>query len=524
MRLKFFVISFLALGGVYGLSYIFPAVLFLYVIIIPAFLLGIYDFFQKGHTILRNFPVIGHFRYWLELIRPEIQQYFIERYEDGTPFSREQRSVIYQRAKRQLDTVPFGTQRNLYAPGHEWINHSMMPTQLLPQEARIRIGNEQCSQPYDSSLLNVSGMSFGALSNRAILALNKGARDGGFSHNTGEGGISPYHRENGGDLVWQIGTGYFGCRTKSGGFCPDKFREKSQIDQIKMIELKLSQGAKPGHGGILPGAKVNEEIANTREVPIGKDVISPPYHSTFSTPRGLIEFLAKLRELSGGKPVGFKVCIGKRREFFSVCKAMNETQIYPDFIVIDGAEGGTGAAPLEFANSIGTPLHDGLIFAHNALVGTNLRDKVRLIAGGKVTTGFHIATKLALGADLCTSARAMMFAIGCIQALRCNSNDCPTGIATQDQRLIRGLDVDDKAKRVANYHKLTIHSFLEVLSAAGLSHPSELRPWHIHRRVGFSLVKHYGEIYDYLSPGALLDGDVPQSFYHAWKNSSAENF
>ncbi len=524
MRKMFWLTSFGVLGTVALIGFFWPPIFYTYVLLVPIFLVGVKDCLQTRHSILKNFPVMGHFRYLLEMIRPEIQQYFIESYEEGKPFSRAQRSVIYQRAKRDLDTLPFGSQLDMYSPGYEWINHSMVPKPMLHDEPRVKIGNEQCSKPYSASLFNVSAMSYGALSKNAVMALNRGAKLGSFYHNTGEGGLSPYHLQEGGDLVWQIGTGYFSCRTKDGKFNPEMFKERATLENVKMIELKMSQGAKPGHGGILPAAKVSREIAAIRGVEVGKTVFSPPYHTAFKTPVEMMEFLQKLRELSGGKPVGFKFCVGKRRELFSVIKAMKKTKIYPDFITVDGGEGGTGAAPIEFSNSVGTPLNDGLIFVHNALVGTGIRDKIKIIVSGKVITGFNILSKIALGADLCNSARGMMFALGCIQALRCNSNHCPAGVATQDKGLMGGLDPTHKATRVFNYHKTTIESFLEVLAAAGLSHPSELRPWHIHRRESFSSVRHYGEAYDYLAPGSLLDGKVPGSYHHAWENSQAEVF
>ncbi|MGE4106002.1 MAG: FMN-binding glutamate synthase family protein [Bacteriovoracia bacterium] len=524
MRRTFYFVSAVvfALTGLFALAW--PSVLQSLIVTGPLFLLGLADALQRRQSIRRNFPLLGHFRYLLESIRPEIQQYFIETNADGQPFSRERRSVIYQRAKKVTDTIPFGTQIDVYDPGYEWINHSIVPKPIPADAPRVTIGGPDCKRPYSASILNISAMSYGSLSKNAVLALNGGAKIGGFAHNTGEGGLSPYHLEPGGDLIWQIGTGYFSCRTKDGKFSDGHFRERAQQPQVKMIELKLSQGAKPGHGGILPAAKVTPEIADIRGVEVGKTVFSPPWHTAFSNPIELLEFLGKLRELSGGKPVGFKLCVGKRREFFSICKAMLKTGITPDFITIDGGEGGTGAAPLEFSNSVGTPLNEGLIFVHNALVGVNLRERVKLIASGKITTGFSIANKLALGADLCNSARGMLFALGCIQALRCNTNNCPTGVATQDPELVHGLVVEDKKHRVAHFHHATVHSFLEVLCASGLSRPEELRPWHIHRRVSRFEVKHYGELYHYLDPGALLSGSPSTNYARAWANATAEQF
>lgn len=524
MRKIFIFGSLTKLAVILAISTVWTPVLYLLILWVPLVALGLRDMFQKSHAIRRNFPLLGHFRYLLEEVRPEIQQYFVESNSDGVPFSREARSVIYQRAKGALDSLPFGTQNDVYAVGYEWINHSLLPKHISPENQRVLVGGPDCSKPYKASHLNISAMSYGSLSQNAILALNGGAKLGGFYHNTGEGGLSPYHKEPGGDLTWQIGTGYFSCRTKDGKFDPARFRENSALEQVRMIEIKLSQGAKPGHGGILPAAKVNKEISEIRGVEMGKDVISPPAHSAFDSPIGLLKFVQELRQLSGGKPVGFKLCLGKRREFLAIVKAMLETKIMPDFITIDGGEGGTGAAPLEFSNSIGTPLNDALIYVHNALVGTNLRQHIRLIVSGKITTGFDIARKIALGADMCNSARGMLFSLGCIQALRCNSNKCPTGVATQDPSLVVGLDVSDKRVRVYRYHKETIKSFLEVVGASGLDNPNGLRPWHFHHRVGPHEVKHYGDLYEYLEPGALLGSSVPKSFERAWGNSRAVSF
>lgn len=524
MRKLFWIISIALFSAVGAVSFFWPPVLTSLFALVPLFGLGVADIAQKRQSIRRNFPVIGHGRYLLEMIRPEINQYFIESNWDGMPFNREQRSVVYQRAKGVTDTLPFGTQTDVYRAGYEWINHSLAPKPVLHEAPRIRIGGRDCKQPYLASLFNVSAMSYGSLSQNAILALNRGAKLGGFYHNTGEGGLSPYHLQEGGDIVWQVGTGYFGCRDKTGNFSPEEFRKRAILPQVKMIEIKLSQGAKPGHGGILPARKVTPEIAEIRGVEMGKDVLSPPAHTAFSSPRGLLEFVAKLRELSGGKPVGFKLCLGKHREFLAICKAMLESGILPDFITVDGGEGGTGAAPVEFADSVGTPLNDGLIFVHNALNGIGVRDQVRIICSGKITTGFSLASKLALGADLCNSARGMLFAIGCIQALRCNSNTCPTGVATQDPELVKGLHVGDKSARVRNFHHATLHSFLEVLAASGLDHPSELRPWHIQRRVSEYEVRHYGEIYPYIENGALLRGEVPKAYARPWEAADASTF
>ena len=503
---------------------LWPPFYWLLFIFIPAFALGFYDFFQSRHAVRRNFPFIGRFRYMLEAIRPEIYQYFVESDTEGVPFSRDKRSLVYQRAKGVRDTVPFGTLLDVYEVGYEWVNHSIVPLHLETKDLRHTVGGPHCSQPYSASLLNISAMSYGSLSKNAILALSQGAKLGNFAHNTGEGGVSPYHFDGGGDLIWQIGTGYFGCRTEDGRFNPDTYAETARHPQVKMIELKLSQGAKPGHGGILPAAKVTPEISRIRHVPLGKDVISPPAHSEFDTPIGLLQFVARLRELSGGKPAGFKLCIGKRREFLAICKAMIETGITPDFITIDGGEGGTGAAPLEFSNHVGAPLLDGLIFAHNALIGFGLRDRITVIASGKVTSGFDAVKRLALGADMVNAARAMMLAIGCIQALKCNSNHCPVGVATQDPNLVAGLVPAEKSKRVASYHFETMESLSEMMGAAGISSPDNLRPWHILRRISPTETRHYGEIYEYLKAGSLLKDPLPLSYARACKAASAHTF
>lgn len=501
-----------------------PDFLVLLVIAMPIFLLGVYDILQHKHTILRNFPVIGHFRYLFELIRPEINQYFIESDLDGRPFNRERRSVIYERAKGVLDTLPYGTRWDVYAMGYEWINHSLKAIRPTEFDPRIVIGNEQCSQPYSASILNISAMSYGALSSNAILALNRGAKLGGFYHNTGEGGLSPYHLEPGGDLVWQIGTAYFGCRAPNGDFNPERFKENAAHPSVKMIEIKLSQGAKPGHGGILPGKKVTPEIAQIRGVQLGEDVLSPPTHTAFSTPIGLLQFVQQLRELCEGKPVGFKLCVGIPQEVFAICKAILETGIVPDFITVDGGEGGTGAAPLEFSNSIGMPLHEGLILVHNALTGIGVRDKVRLIAAGRVTHGFSITHKLALGADLCNSGRGMMFALGCIQALKCNTNRCPTGVTTQDPALTYGLVVEDKYQRVARFHHETVKSLMEMLGAAGLEHPAEVTPHLFNKRIAPGVVKTIAELYEFIPAGSLLSHDIPAIYASDWATASASTF
>ncbi len=520
VRQLFFVISALSLLGTFALAQVWVHAYYLLWLFIPLIGLGLYDIVQRQHTILRLYPVLGHLRFIFESIRPEIQQYFVESNTNGMPISREFRALIYQRAKGQRDTRPFGTVFDVYRNGYEWVNHSLAVQPVIEKHPRIRFGGKDCSKPYDVSPLNISAMSFGALSRNAIAALNKGAQIGSFYHNTGEGGISPYHLEYGGDLVWQIGTGYFGCRNKDGGFDAALFAENASLDVVKMIEIKLSQGAKPGHGGILPAVKLTPEIAAIRHVPMGHDVVSPAIHSEFSTPLELLQFIEKLRRLSGGKPVGFKLCIGRKVEFLALCKAMLESGITPDFITVDGAEGGTGAAPVELTNSVGTPLRDGLIFVHNALLGTGLRSSIRLIASGKAMSAFHVLRLMALGADTVNAARAMMFALGCIQSRQCNQDTCPTGIATQNPARFQALDINLKAQRVARYHASLIENLTSLIAAAGLKDMQALRPWHINRRVNGTDVRHYGELYPCIEDGCLLQQDsVPDCWQNDWSQA-----
>lgn len=520
-----FILSMLILSGlIVFLSVWHSGFLWLLLPVALMAAIGVYDMLQTRHTILRNFPLLGHFRFLLESIRPEIYQYFIEAEDAEHPFSREKRSVVYQRAKKSLDTLPFGTRRDVYRVGYEWINQSIMPGEPNPEQGWVKIGGPDCRQPYRASIFNISAMSFGALSSNAILALSKGARQGGFYHNTGEGGISPYHLEGGADLVWQVGTGYFGCRDSMGQFCAKTFQTRAAQTAVKMIEIKISQGAKPGHGGILPAAKVTPEIAEIRDVPLGQDVLSPPGHSAFSTPIELLEFVAELRRLSDGKPVGFKLCLGDMREFLSICKAMLKTGITPDFITVDGGEGGTGAAPLELTNSVGVPLYEGLSFVHSALVGVGLRGQIRIITAGKITTGFHLLVRLAIGADACCAARAMMFSLGCVQALKCNNNECPTGVATQSPRLTQGLVVADKAPRVANYQQATVKAALELMGLSGIGCDRKRLRRHIYRRTGVSRIQSLGDIYPCLKPGALLQEPVPEFYQKVWQHASAESF
>ncbi len=513
MRSYFFIVSVLAVGlvAVLGES-VSPAFYWVYALLIPIIAMGCQNAFQTKRAILRNYPILGMLRYFFEEIRPEIQQYFVENDTDGAPFSRDLRSVVYQRAKKQLDTVPFGTQRDLYAAGAEWAQHSLKSVHVDPASLRVTIGNHQCLKPYSASIFNISAMSYGALSAQAIQSLNGGAKIGGFYHNTGEGGVSPHHLEPGGDLVWQIGTGYFGCRNPDGTFSPEKFKARAEHPQIKMIEIKLSQGAKPSHGGILPAAKVTKEIVEIRGVVMGKDVISPPTHSRFSDADGLIRFIQELRSLSGGKPVGFKLCIGNPAEFVSICRAMKRLDTYPDFITVDGAEGGTGAAPLEFTNSLGMPWAEGLTLVRDTLELMGLKKHIKIITSGKIVTGFSLFKALALGADTVNSARGMMLALGCIQARRCNTNHCPAGVATNNPRLTVGLVVEDKRVRVANFHGQTLKAFAELMGACGVAKTSDITRAHVFRRMESGQVLNLAEIYPTTEPRAARFLEAPSAF------------
>lgn len=505
-REKFIITSILILIIIAVVGTIWPPALWSLVVVLPLAAVGFYDLFQVRHTILRNYPIVGHFRYLLEKFRPEIMQYFVETDTQGRPINRISRSLVYERAKGVIDTTPFGTQEDVYSEGYEWMDHSIYAKNFdeLDDHPRITVGGKDCKQPYSSSVLNISAMSFGSLSKNAILALNKGAKMGGFAHNTGEGGVSPYHLEHGGDLIWQIGTGYFGCRTEDGNFSPEQFQNTATHENVKMIEVKISQGAKPGHGGILPAVKNTEEIAAIRGIEPHTTIFSPPHHKAFSNAKELLEFLKQLRDLSGGKPVGFKLCVGRTEEFVDICKAMLETGITPDFITVDGGEGGTGAAPVEFSNSIGMPMCDGLAFVANTLVGFDLKKDIKIMASGKIISGFHMARAVALGADICYSARAMMLALGCIQALECHENTCPTGVATQNKSLMRGLVVDNKADRVNSYHEKTVHSFVELIAATGSTDHTQLNRSHIKRRVSVDKVKRFDEIYPNMAKGSLI--------------------
>jgi glutamate synthase domain-containing protein 2 len=525
-RYTAFILCLLGLIPALALALIHPVGWIVFVIVVALSYIGVRDLIQTHHSVQRAYPVIGHVRWLAELIRPEIRQYLIEADEDAVPFSRSQRALVYKRAKAETGERPFGTLLDVYRDGYEFIGHSSTPKPAAdPTSFRITIGGPQCARPYSASVFNISAMSFGSLSANAIRALNAGAKRGGFSHDTGEGSISPYHREMGGDIVWEVASGYFGCRTPDGRFDPDKFAAQAGDDQVKMIEIKLSQGAKPGHGGVLPAAKVTKEISETRGVPMGQDCVSPAHHSAFTTPRELMGFIAQLRTLSGGKPVGFKLCIGHPWEFMGMVKAMLETGVAPDFIVVDGAEGGTGAAPTEFSDHIGTPMREGLLFVHNTLVGAGLRDQIKIGVAGKIVSAFDIVSVLAIGADWANAARGFMFAVGCIQSLSCNTNRCPSGVATQDKLLQTALVVSDKAERVYNFHARTLKALADMLAAAGLSHPDDLQPHHLSRRVSATEIRQFDQLHTFLKPGQLLDESCESGFYaQNWARASAEGF
>ena len=498
--------------------------------------LGAYDLLQKQHAVLRNYPVIGHLRFLLETIRPEIRQYFIESDTDAAPFSRAQRSLVYQRAKGESDYRPFGSQLDVKSDGYEWINHSMTPTRLAGHDFRVTIGAPvkgrepragDCTQPYQASVFNISAMSFGSLSGNAIEALNRGAKLGGFAHDTGEGSISKHHRKHGGDLIWEVASGYFGCRNDDGTFNADKFQANATEPQVKLIEIKLSQGAKPGQGGVLPGAKVTPEIAEARGIPVGVTCVSPASHSAFHSPVELLQFVEKLRILSGGKPVGFKLCIGHPWEWFGIVKAMLETDITPDFIVVDGSEGGTGAAPVEFIDHVGVPLQEGLLLVHNTLVGVDLRERIRIGCAGKVISAFDIARLMALGADWCNSARGFMFAVGCIQAQTCHTGNCPTGVTTQDPMRQQALVVPDKAERVHQFHEKTLSALQYLVQAAGLDHPNQITPHHIVRRIDENNVRSLSNLLPQVERGVLLEADLSKQHHiyrHYWKQARTDRF
>ena len=487
-------------------------------------LVGFFDYYQTRHAVLRNYPIAAHLRFIFEAIRPEMRQYFFEGEKDGMPFPRDRRAIVYQRAKLVLDVRPFGTNYDVYAEGYEWMTHSISPTPVSKEPFRIAIGGPDCTQPYSASIFNISAMSFGALSANAIRALNGGAKLGGFAHDTGEGGYSPYHREGGGDIIWEIGSGYFGARNADGTFSAEKFAAGAANPQVKMVELKLSQGAKPGHGGVLPAPKVSEEIALTRGVPVGEDCVSPSHHTAFSTPIEMMQFIAEMRRLSGGKPAGFKLCVGHEWEFMAICKAMLETGIYPDFIVVDGKEGGTGAAPMEFLDHVGKPMRQGLHIVHNAMVGIGARHRIKIGVAGKIITAFDIIRAMALGADWCNSARGFMFAVGCIQSQSCHTDRCPTGVATQDPTRQRALVVPDKMERVVNFHRATLHELAELTAAAGLDHPTDFKPVHISRRVSSSEVKTFADLFPALEEGELVSGTSNPRWRKAWDMAHANSF
>ncbi|MCW2982476.1 MAG: FMN-binding glutamate synthase family protein [Conexibacter sp.] len=517
VRFAPFVVSVVVVAVAAALGWVVVAVVFA----IPV-LVGVYDLVQRRHSLLRNYPIIGHARFAMEAVRPELQQYFIERNYDGRPYDRDTRTAIYERAKGLKDEQAYGTERDVAEPGYEWLLHSTAPLDPPEEPPRVRIGGPDCTKPYDMALLNVSAMSFGALSANAITALNRGAAAGGFAHDTGEGGLTDHHL-HGGDLVWEIGTGYFGARTEDGGFDPDMFREKAAHDQVKMVSLKLSQGAKPGIGGVLPGAKVTAEIAQARGVPEGETCVSPPSHRVFSTPRELVRFIGHMRELAGGKPTGFKLCVGARHELLAIAKAMLAEGITPDFIVVDGAEGGTGAAPAEYEDHMGTPLTEGLIMVHNTLVGVGLRDRIRIGASGKVATGSDVVKRLAQGADYTNAARAMMMATGCIMSQRCHTNECPVGVATQDPKRARALDVPSKTDRVHRYQRATVAEALRLLGSMGLRDPGAVTPHNLMRRVDHITTRSYAELYEWLAPGQLLD-EAPEAWAADWAHADPDGF
>ncbi len=511
------VLAAVAAATLGGIGFIVVAVIFGAIALV-----GVHDLAQRRHSILRNYPILGHARFALEAIRPELQQYFIERNYDGRPFDRDTRTSIYERAKGVKDEQAYGTERDVREPGYEWLLQSIHSFDPPKEPPTVTIGGPDCTEPYEMALLNVSAMSFGALSGEALTALNRGAAKGGFAHDTGEGGLTRYHL-NGGDVVWEIGTGYFGARAKDGGFDPKQFREKASHEAVKCVSLKLSQGAKPGIGGVLPGAKVTKEIADARSVPKGETCVSPPGHKVFSTPRELIRFIAEMRELADGKPAGFKLCIGARHELLAICKAMIEEGTAPDFITVDGSEGGTGAAPGEYEDHMGTPLTEGLMMLHNALVGCGLRDRVRIGCSGKIATGSDIVKRLAMGADYTNAARAMMMAVGCLQSQRCHTNECPVGVATQDPKRSRALDVPDKTERVYRYQHAVVAEAQRLIASMGLRSPAEVGPHHLVRRVDHVTSRSYAELYEWLEPGQLLH-EPPESWRADWARADPDSF
>lgn len=501
-----------------------PRVFWLLLLFVPLLVVALIDLLQTHHSLRRNYPVSARFRWFFEWLRPFLRSYIVESDLDGRPFSHDERALVYARAKGDVSTHPFGTELDVYSEEYEWLAHSIAPSRHAEKYTRVSVGTDQCSRPYSAARLNISAMSFGALGSNAIEALNLGARIGGFYHDTGEGGLSPYHLKHGGDIVWELGSGYFGCRDASGNFDPAHFRDKATNDAVVMTEIKLSQGAKPGHGGLLPGPKVTAEIARIRDIPEGEDCLSPPFHTAFSTPRELLAFAAQMRDLSGGKPVGIKLCVGYPHELFAVVKAMIETEILVDFIVIDGAEGGTGAAPTELSDRVGMPLREGLILARNALVGTNLKDKVRLAASGKVNSGAAIAMNAALGADWCNAARSFMFSLGCVQSMRCHTDTCPTGVATQSPARQRALVVPEKAERVARFQRATLDALHDIVVAAGLNSPDEFTPDGLRQRINAAEMRSIDEIYPFVQPGELLDGARDPRLANWWNAADPASF
>lgn len=527
MRKAFLIssITLLALTGI--LIYVNWKFAFLLLIFLPLIAMGLFDMYQSKRTIRRNFPLLGRMRYLLESLGPEMRQYFIETDTDGKPFNRLQRALVYSRSKKETSTQPFGTQLNVYDVGYEWINHSIkaIPFHEVDAHPKVKIGSSQCTKPYNASMFNISAMSYGSLSKNAILALNAGAKIGGFYHNTGEGGLSPYHLEPGGDVVWNIGTGYFSTRTPDGKFSVEEFTKRATLENVKMIEIKFSQGAKPGHGGILPKEKVTDEIAAIRLVSKGNDIVSPPKHSAFTTPLELMDFVKLLRNHSGGKPIGIKICIGNKSEFIAICKAMVATNTFLDFITVDGGEGGTGAAPPEYSDHVGMPLRDALAFVYDCLNGFGIKEEIKIIASGKVVSGFDIIRCLSIGADLCNSARGMMFALGCIQALECHANTCPTGVATQDPKLTKGLVPEEKSIRVARFQEETVKSAMELMASAGLSHPDDVTRDVVSTRVERNVVETFAQTFPELEKGCLLnENSVPKSYLYFWKKATTESF
>lgn len=501
-----------------------PRAFWLLLLFVPLLVVALIDLLQTHHSLRRNYPVSARFRWFFEWLRPFLRSYIVESDLDGRPFSHDERALVYARAKGDVSTHPFGTELDVYSEEYEWLAHSIAPSRHAEKYTRVSVGTDQCSRPYSAARLNISAMSFGALGSNAIEALNLGARIGGFYHDTGEGGLSPYHLKHGGDVVWELGSGYFGCRDASGNFDPAHFRDKATNDAVVMTEIKLSQGAKPGHGGLLPGPKVTAEIARIRDIPEGEDCLSPPFHTAFSTPRELLAFAAQMRDLSGGKPVGIKLCVGYPHELFAVVKAMIETEILVDFIVIDGAEGGTGAAPTELSDRVGMPLREGLILARNALVGTNLKDKVRLAASGKVNSGAAIAMNAALGADWCNAARSFMFSLGCVQSMRCHTDTCPTGVATQSPARQRALVVPEKAERVARFQRATLDALHDIVVAAGLNSPDEFTPDGLRQRINAAEMRSIDEIYPFVQPGELLDGARDPRLANWWNAADPASF